>query len=61
MAKRYAVSLPDALVEKIGDRKLPLSALLQAAIYRYLEEENDESKTEIERRLDRIERVLGLN
>lgn len=61
MAKRYNVSLPDSLVEKIGDRVLPMSALLQAAIYRYLAEEEDREESEVERRLSRIERVLGLD
>ena len=63
MAKRYNVSLPDSLVARIGDRSLPMSALLQAAIYRYLDEEEsgDNGKSELERRLERVERVLGLD
>ena len=63
MAKRYNVSLPDSLVARIENRSLPMSALLQAAIYRYLDEEEsgDNGKSELERRLERVERVLGLD
>lgn len=64
MAKRYNVSLPDSLVSRIGDRRLPLSAILQAGIYRFLEEEAGEEpgpEMDLRGRVERIERLLGLD